>query len=246
MQHAIVITADRRRSRASSHDAVPGMLEELSDVPGTLRPFMRTVGDELQGVLPTTPEAILRTLPPVLDRLSTGEDWWIGIGIGPAQLASDAVSSSGPAFYAAREAIDLAKRGDLTGSVALRIGFADAQLPIRDAFDRTARLELGRALDSIEALGATAAQLWRTWEIARIAVAHRVELLRGRSPQGREAVAHARLGRTGEQIGQTLGITRQAVEKRLASAGWPRAERESLHLMGLSLLALASALEAPA
>ncbi|MBO9533011.1 MAG: hypothetical protein J7513_08565 [Solirubrobacteraceae bacterium] len=243
MPPLLIITADRRGSRRSEIDAVPEMLADLSDVTPTVLPFMRTVGDELQGVLDATSAVTAGALFTALDHLGAGEDWWIGIGIGPGRLGADATSSAGPAFYAARAAVELAKAGDLTGAVAIRVGVPEDQAELRNAFDHASRVELQDALPYVAALGPRAVDQWSAYEMARVALGRHLELLRGRSPEGRAAIALARLGHTREQIGRELGVTRQAVDKRLAAAGWPRAEHESRHLLGLAVLRLATALE---
>lgn len=110
-----VVTIDQRRSR-SAKDRVPGLLEALADVPCTAA-FDRTAGDEIQGLL-EDPAAVRRAL---LIALREG-DWHCGVGAG--EVDDDSYSTGtragrGPAYLAAREAVEAAK--GLTSSVAVRV-----------------------------------------------------------------------------------------------------------------------------
>ncbi|WP_098468724.1 hypothetical protein [Serinibacter salmoneus] len=97
-----VITADQIGSRRGS-DLVPAALDLLDAVPTTL-PFTRTVGDELQGVVPTAADALRATLVLVRDGR-----WSVGIGGGEVRLAGESRASDGPAFVRARAAVERAK-----------------------------------------------------------------------------------------------------------------------------------------
>jgi hypothetical protein len=103
----IVITIDQKRSRQAQPQAAT-LARQLNRTLGrqTEQGFEITVGDELQGVLDSA-DAL-----PVVTRtaLAMGR-WWIGIGIGQADvLGPSARQSSGPAFFAAREAVSRAKK----------------------------------------------------------------------------------------------------------------------------------------
>lgn len=102
----IVLTVDQRRSR-TQHDAVPTLLAELNEQHFPLAlAFERTVGDEIQGVLPN-PTNLLE----ILELIQRNGSWSVGIGVGTVEepLARTARASRGPAFLAAREAIESAK-----------------------------------------------------------------------------------------------------------------------------------------
>ena len=101
---AIVVTADQRSSR-SSPDAVPEVLELLRRH-ATLRPFQRTAGDEVQGVLDAA-----GSVAPVLETLLRDGRWHVGLGLGlvEAPLPPSAREGRGPAFVAAREAVTTAR-----------------------------------------------------------------------------------------------------------------------------------------
>ena len=100
----LVITADQRGSRAAP-DRVPQVLARLADVP-TLRPFERTVGDELQGVVDDP--ALLHRVVELLLRDGT---WHIGIGAGAVEgpLPDEARAGRGAAYVRARTAVTSAK-----------------------------------------------------------------------------------------------------------------------------------------
>lgn len=101
---AIVLTVDQRDSR-STPDAVPDALAALSRL-DVARPFQRTAGDELQGVL-QAPEA----LAPALEWLLRDDRWHVGIGLGTVEtpLPPHAREGRGEAFLAAREAVEGAR-----------------------------------------------------------------------------------------------------------------------------------------
>src|SRR5699024_4487658 len=101
-----VITADQESSRRR-RDAVEPALVALGKLPGTgfVRPFARTVGDEIQATL-DDPAAVVAALT-VLNRL---DEWSIGVGVGPVDtLGETSASSAGPAYIAAREAVEKAR-----------------------------------------------------------------------------------------------------------------------------------------
>jgi hypothetical protein len=102
-----VITADQVGSRRTA-DLVAGA---LTDIQGALGPRLalpadRTAGDELQAV---TSDA--RTALELVLRLSREGRWSVGCGIGAVDgLAESTRASTGPAFVAARDAVEAAKK----------------------------------------------------------------------------------------------------------------------------------------
>jgi hypothetical protein len=100
-----VLTVDQLRSRERS-DLVEPTLTALRAVPTRL-PFTRTVGDEFQGAL-EDPVSVVD----VILTLMRPAQWHIGLGIGSVDepLPDDPRSARGPAFLAARAAVDRAKR----------------------------------------------------------------------------------------------------------------------------------------
>ena len=100
------LTVDQRGSRHAT-DAVDEVVADLADV-AVLLPFRRTVGDEFQGLL-DDPVSVLGVILGLMR--STG--WHVGLGIGPVDRPlpadGDPTRAHGPAFLAAREAVDQAK-----------------------------------------------------------------------------------------------------------------------------------------
>ena len=103
----VVLTVDQRASR-SSDDEVPGLLELLRGTPAVraLRPFQRTVGDEVQGVIDEAEDVV-----EVLGTILRAGGWSVGVGIGPVEepLPPDARAGRGPAYLHARDAVGRAK-----------------------------------------------------------------------------------------------------------------------------------------
>jgi hypothetical protein len=103
---AVVLTVDQRGStRAEATDRVPEALDALADL-DVLRPFERTAGDELQGVL-SDPDAVAAAV----ERLLRAGSWNVGLGLGAVDepLPQSTRAARGPAFALAREAVTGAK-----------------------------------------------------------------------------------------------------------------------------------------
>ena len=103
-----VMTMDQRGSRRTG-DLVEPLLAELAhlaDAPGTVRPFARTVGDEVQAAL-ADPDLVVEIALAVTRR----GGWSVGIGVGPVELPlpADVRAATGPAFVLARDAVERAK-----------------------------------------------------------------------------------------------------------------------------------------
>jgi hypothetical protein len=101
-----VLTVDQQRSRRTG-DQVEALLSRLAPrSDGYVRPFERTAGDEVQGVLDGPAHVVALTLELVRDRT-----WSVGIGIGAVDqpLPASTRAGSGPAFTLAREAVTRAK-----------------------------------------------------------------------------------------------------------------------------------------
>ena len=99
-----VMTIDQRGSTGDI-DRVPGLLKGLSAL-STAGRFERSVGDEVQGVVERADEVV----EIALHALRSGR-WYVGIGVGEVDLPLPASprEGSGPAFVAARSAVDRAK-----------------------------------------------------------------------------------------------------------------------------------------
>lgn len=103
-----VITADQVDSR-SNDDAVAEALARIEETaPGELLlPAERTAGDEIQALTDRADTAYRLVL-----ELTRDGRWSVGLGVGPVRLplGDSTRSSTGEAFFAARTAIDAAKR----------------------------------------------------------------------------------------------------------------------------------------
>lgn len=101
-----VLTVDQRASRSTS-DLVAGLLDRLEQLPrGVVRPFERTAGDEVQGILDDPVQVV-----DLVRDLVREDTWSIGVGVGPVRepLPPSTRAGSGPAFTLAREAVTRAK-----------------------------------------------------------------------------------------------------------------------------------------
>ncbi|MGM7667358.1 hypothetical protein [Microbacterium sp. A93] len=102
-----VMTMDQRAS-SGGPDRVAALVEGLN-VPsahGILRPFQRTAGDEVQGVVEHADTAVGIALS-----AARSGHWSVGIGVGPVRLPlpAETRAGAGPAFEHAREAVERAK-----------------------------------------------------------------------------------------------------------------------------------------
>jgi hypothetical protein len=181
-----VMTVDQRGSRRSG-DRVPAVLTALSGVPTVLR-FERTAGDEVQGVL-DDPAAVVD----VVRRLVRDGGWSIGVGAGPVQtpLPGSTRAGAGPAFVAARSAVDAAKRRPVR--VAVRGVAAEPAADAQAVLTALAALVERRSDQAWEAIGLVEA---------------------GRT----QAEAAAELGITRQAVGQRLAAGLWEVERDLQPA----------------------------
>jgi predicted DNA-binding protein (UPF0251 family) len=179
-----VLTIDQRGSRHSA-DRVPGVLAALTGVATVLR-FERTAGDEIQGVLDDASVVV-----DVVRRLTRDGNWSIGIGAGPVQtpLPRSTRAGTGPAFIAARTAVEAAKRRPVR--VAVRGASAEP------------------AADAQAVLTALAALVERRSDQAWEAI----ELVEGGLSQ---AEAAEQLGISRQAVGQRLAAGLWEVERDLA------------------------------
>ena len=117
-----VITADQRHSRTSA-DEVPDALGALNETlaPRLILPFERTAGDEIQA-LTTDPSAVVDAI--IL--LTRQGAWRIGIGLGGVDtpLPASTRAARGPAYLAAREGVETARRAPSAVSLVLDRGGA--------------------------------------------------------------------------------------------------------------------------
>lgn len=205
-----VMTIDQRGSTGDI-DRVPGLLKELSAL-STAGRFERSVGDEVQGVVERADEVV----EIALHALRSGR-WYVGIGVGEVDLPLPASprEGSGPAFVAARTAVDRAKG-------------AAAHVPLAVVAGR------GRRRASATVSAAAAADADHGFREAKAcANAEAVLRLIGRLVQDRTAaqwkvldvLRTVRLGTHGTHgtqkiAAQELGITEQSVSRAVLRSGW--------------------------
>jgi hypothetical protein len=175
-----VLTADQRGSRSAADLVGSGLQALAAAVPDPLRAFERTAGDELQGVLASAADAVEAAQLLV----GTGQ-WSVGIGVGPVErpLPASTRAGRGPAFAAAREAVEAAKDHPHRAAIVSAGLDQDAAALVADA-------------DDVLALALTVSSRWS--DEAREAVA----LVRAGATQTDAARA---LGVTRQAVGQRLG-----------------------------------------
>jgi hypothetical protein len=179
----LVMTIDQQGSRRVG-DRVDALLADLTTLLGrqtrdVVRPFERTVGDEVQAVLDDGDLAV----DLALGVLRTG-GWTVGIGAGPVDepLPASSRAGSGEAFVLARAAVERAKTRP--GPVALAIAGSDDHA----AADAEAVLTLVAAV----AARRTAAG----WEV--------IDALRDAGVGARQEDVAERLGITQQAVSQRL------------------------------------------
>lgn len=102
---SFVLTVDQIQSRRQG-DLITEAIAQLSNVETALG-FVRTVGDEFQGLL----DDPMSVATAILSLMRTSS-WHIGVGIGPVEtpLPADTRSARGAAFVTARIAVERAKQ----------------------------------------------------------------------------------------------------------------------------------------
>lgn len=137
----IVITADQIDSRAGS-DHVDAALRRVSYVLGdaAVLPPERTAGDEFQVLVSSGTSAV-----DVLRVLVRQGRWSIGVGLGPVRspLPDTIRAATGPAFFAARAAVDRAKTAPEHFALEVATGAARTTAEVEPLVAQTVRA-LGR------------------------------------------------------------------------------------------------------
>jgi hypothetical protein len=167
-----VLTVDQRASRRGP-DRVAGVLHDLAGVP-TLLPFERTAGDEFQGLLDDPAEVVSVVLT-----LVRAGGWSIGLGAGPVQtpLPPSTRAGAGPAFVAARAAVEAAKRRParvaVRGPASTPAGDAQAVLTALAVLVQRRSAQAWEAIALVEA-GRTQAEAADELGVTRQAVGQRL------------------------------------------------------------------------
>lgn len=193
------VNIDQRRSR-SSPDRVPELLADLSSLDVLLGPE-RTVGDEVQ--LLTSSAAAVGHL---LETVARGQDWRVGIGLGPVEtpLPTSVREARGPAFLAAREAIQTAHSSPTNLALVAapgRVGVDDYAVGERDA-------RRARRVTEANVVASLLQHLWSR-----------------RTQEGWDVIDQLRRSGTGRAAAERLDISASAVSQRLRTAGWQPGEQ---------------------
>lgn len=216
------LTIDQQRS-TSRGDQVPDLLATLTPLTKSLEgitfPFERTVGDEVQAA--TTSAASAFALIRAVMRVG---GWTIGLGIGTLTTpeAPSSRAASGTAFLHARTSVERAKTKSTAVALAVH-GDNEAA-----AQDSEAILQLLGAM-----ITRRSAQGWEVVDaLSPYPSPHR-------SPHPTSSGSNVAPAPSQQEIGDMLGITRQAVNKRLKTALW--AEELAAIPLAIALLERADA-----
>lgn len=186
-----VLTVDQRHSRRDS-DRVDALLRWLAARDETfLRPFERTAGDEVQGILERPEDVVSLALA-----LVRQDVWSIGIGAGPTNrpLPPSTRAGSGPAFALARDAVNRAK--SRPGGVVVIGPSAAAARHAQAVLDLLAAVVARRTPQGWEAVDLAASGLNQVEIAARLGVSKQAVSQRLRAaewhlePEGRLVAAH--------------------------------------------------------
>lgn len=200
------MTIDQRGSTADI-DRVPSLLRDVTPLT-TSGTFERSVGDEIQGVVQDPGEAVAIAL----HALRRGH-WYVGIGVGPVDmpLPQSPREGSGPAFVAARHAVERAKAaaGHVPLAVLPGMPFRTEAVDARSIDERTA--QAAAACANAEAVMRLIGRLIQDRSEAQWKVVDTLSAVQ----QGREA-------RHGSQkiAARELGITEQSVSRAVLRSGW--------------------------
>lgn len=200
------MTIDQRGS-TGAQDLVPDLLARIAALQpsGMERPvFERTVGDELQGVVPDA-SAVVEI---ALHALRFGR-WYLGIGVGTVSLAPGASprEGTGTAFVAARKAVELAKAAGAQVPLSVVPGImakTGGGVPAGEGSQACANAEAVLRLIGRLVQDRTEAQ-WRV-----------VDALRRLGSPSQGPVRHG----SQKQVALELGISEQSVSRTVLRSGW--------------------------
>jgi DNA-directed RNA polymerase specialized sigma24 family protein len=230
-----VITADQVGSR-TARDLAGAARDRIEDLHGArlALPADRTAGDEIQALTEDSETA----LTIVLDLTRRGE-WSVGVGCGAVRLPLPEATreATGDAFYAARDAVDRAKKKPTRFALRAPAHPGDTKTAPPDRADAPAAP--GHAPDDRSAEH-PAVQLDPAWPTASDAEAL-IDLLLAirarRSPAGWELYDLLEAGLTQQDAADRLGITAASVSSRARAADL-RIERSSIGALVRLLAAL--------
>ncbi|WP_396658865.1 SatD family protein [Microbacterium sp.] len=185
--------ADRAHAQREIDQALARVSSALPGAPSPLRPV---VGDELQGIYPGLSTALAATLLLRLT-LPEGLDCRFGIGVGDIEEipSSGGPLSEGPAWWAARAAID--------------------QVEV------LARRTMPDARTAVAAAEGSPAEVAEAVRLAAAAAFARDGLIAQMGDRARRLAYGRCLGATQDELAAQEGITQSAVSQMLAASGAP-------------------------
>lgn len=196
-QHGFAVIGDLVGSRLSGdrgevQRGLVASLEAVNTMVEPVQPLAPTIGDEFQGVFGDLGSALRATL---LVRLALADDLDARCGVGAGTLrvvgrSEFGLSQDGPAWWAARTAVDEAKRRESGKDQSLRTWFDAA--PGTD----------GPAVAVVNAF-----------------LLCRDQIIGGLSARHRRMLLGSLLGRTQREIAEREGITQSAVSQGLRHSG---------------------------
>jgi hypothetical protein len=187
----IVITIDQRGSQRGRDliDALLGDLAALLPAEAVVRPFERTAGDEVQGLLANSSHAVSAALALVRDG-----SWSVGLGLGTVRepIPESVRAAAGPAFVHARDAVARAKSSPrhvaVSGPDARTSGDAEALLALLAAIIQR-RSRHGWEVADLMATGITQQEAAKRLGISPQAVSQRLHAALWHEQQRAEPLA---------------------------------------------------------
>ncbi len=173
----LAITVDQRASRRDV-DRIDDLIDRIhrsESFSSVVRPFERTAGDELQGLLAGADDAVRLALDLVRDG-----HWNVGIGLGAVNepIPASVRAASGPALFNARDAVARAKasprRVAVTGPDATSADDAEVLLALLAAIVQR-RSRPGWEVIDLVATGMTQQEAAKVLGISAQAVSQRLQ-----------------------------------------------------------------------
>jgi DNA-directed RNA polymerase specialized sigma24 family protein len=187
----LVVTVDQRDSRHDI-DRIDGLLDHIDggrSLPSLVRPFERTAGDEVQGLLAGHDDVCRLALDLVRDG-----HWNVGIGLGSVNepIPASVRAAAGEAFVHARDAVVRAKASPrcvaVTGPDASLAGDAEALLALLAAIVQR-RSQAGWEVVDLVAAGMTQQEAAKILGISAQAVSQRLQAALWRDEERARPVA---------------------------------------------------------
>lgn len=192
---ADIVASRRLDDRAAAQRQIARVIEHVeTDLPAARQPLTPTVGDELQGQYDRLDDALASLL---LVRLALPDDidCRFGVGVGDVRpiVLDDRTVPEGPAWWAARQAVETVER------------MQQRAAPFARTWITAAEGEDAAMVDTVTVANAYALA--------------RDQLVSAMSERTRRLTAGRCLGRSQRDLAEREGISQSAVSQALASAG---------------------------